>query len=143
MKQLLIDVATVPVDGYKKGTALHDAANAGSEAVVELLLAKGAEARAKDYRTGEPVLQRAERTGHEGVKRLLKDALGLSAKNEEASPVCHTEAIPIKGAELSPGKDDEASPREARTQLQAKKERIRRERQEGILDKDDLAPLTS
>jgi len=112
-----------------EGTALHQAANAGPEALVGLQVAKGAESRAKNYRTGEPFLQRAERTGHIGVKRLLKDALGLSAKNEEASPVCHTEAIPMKRAELSPGKVDETNPREARTQLQAKKERIRRERQ--------------
>ncbi len=51
--------------------ALHLAAENGQEAVVRLLLEKGAELESKDKKNGRTPLLWAARNGHEAVVKLL------------------------------------------------------------------------
>ncbi|MCJ1243422.1 hypothetical protein MMC30_000619 [Trapelia coarctata] len=121
VQMLLMGGADIHAEGYRKGTALHQAAIAGHEALVELLLAEGADPRAKDYQTGETALQWAERNDHEGVVRLLSDAIGLLAK-DEAPPISCEETSVSKEVESTSSEEDEPSPRNCEGMAPVKQE---------------------
>lgn len=72
-----IEAELVARERVRGGTALHEAAGAGSAALVRLLLAKGAEADAVDN-YGGTALYRAAMGGHTGVISILVDEAGAS-----------------------------------------------------------------
>ncbi|KAJ9644081.1 hypothetical protein H2199_003949 [Coniosporium tulheliwenetii] len=70
-------------------TALHWAARSGKEAVVRLLVEKGADPRAKD-KHGWTALHQAARSGKEAVVRLLlENGADLHAKDKHGETVLH------------------------------------------------------
>ena len=65
---------------------LHDAAGKGEQHLIQLLLAKGADANLRD-RTGDTPLHRAAERGHnQVVKVLLASVVGLNSKSSAAPP---------------------------------------------------------
>src|SRR5271170_3505133 len=76
-------------DSYSQ-TPLSWAAEKGHEAVVKLLLEKGAELETKDKRHGQPPLSWAAEKGHEAVVKLLLEKgaeLLLAAKKRHEAVV--------------------------------------------------------
>ena len=78
--------------GSSRRRALHWAARSGHEAVVRLLLEKGARVDAKDG-LGSTALHLAARSGHEAVVRLLLEkGARVDAKAEDGSTALHQAA---------------------------------------------------
>jgi ankyrin repeat protein len=86
--KLLLDTGKVDVDAKDEdgSTPLSWAAGLGHEAVVKLLLDKGAELETEDGRGRMPLSYAAE-SGHEAVAKLLLDTgkVDVDAKDEDGS----------------------------------------------------------
>jgi uncharacterized protein len=71
LEHLLMRGAKLNVADKKGRTALWHAADKGNLAVVQILLAAGADFRVRDTEHGESALERAVRKGHEAMVKLL------------------------------------------------------------------------
>jgi ankyrin repeat protein len=62
---------------------LHDAADGGHKEVAELLIAKGADVNAKDYRVRTPLHLAAASGRNESAKLLIDKGADVNAKSDE------------------------------------------------------------